>query len=72
MSTLAAVLLDEDPEVAGRYRRTLIDAIDEVHHIARNLGLDPDRLVAWQAPFAVRADAWLCRTDRLLRLRPDK
>jgi hypothetical protein len=72
VTTLAATLLDEDPDVAQRYRRELVDAIDEVHRIARNIGLDADVLVAWQAPFALRVDAWLCRTDRLLGLRPDR
>jgi hypothetical protein len=66
MSTLAAVLLDEDPEVAERYRRQFVDAIDEAHRIARNIGVDPDAVYSWQAPLALRADAWCHRVDQLL------
>jgi hypothetical protein len=64
VSTLATALLDEDPEVAERYRRHFLDAIDEVHRIARNIGLDP--FVAQQATWQLRCDAWCHRVDRLL------
>lgn len=55
-----AALPPDDPLVRAEHRR-LIEAIEQVHHSAYLLGLDP---VASYAPFTVRADAWLHRTRR--------
>jgi hypothetical protein len=53
-----------------RARRRFIDAIDEAHAAARVLGLDAAAIGLAHTPWPMRVDAWLCRTDRLLGLRP--
>jgi hypothetical protein len=48
----------------------LVELIEDVYKAARDLGLDPDELYALQAPWPLRADAWIARVDRLLGLLP--
>lgn len=56
---------DEMPPAVTR----LVDAIEETYAAAKALGLDPEALYAAQAPMALRRDAWLWRSSRLLRAR---
>lgn len=53
-----------------RAGRRLVQAIEETYAAARALGLDPDALYAAQAPFALRADAWLWRMTQMAGWRP--
>lgn len=53
-----ASLPSDDPIVRAEHRR-LIEAIEQLHHSARLLGLDP---LEQYAPLAVRVDAWLHRS----------
>jgi hypothetical protein len=46
--------------------KRLRDAIEETYAAAKVLGLDAEALYTEQAPFALRADAWLYRTGQLL------
>jgi hypothetical protein len=57
---------NETPPPVVRLR----DAIEETYAAAAALDLDPEALYAAQAPFALRADAWCYRVDRLLRAQP--
>lgn len=57
---LLADLPADDPLVLAEHRR-LVAAIEQVHHSAHLLGLDP---VEAYVPFSVRADAWLYRVER--------
>ena len=45
----------------------LRDALEEVRAAAKALGIDAERVYAEQAPLALRVDAWLWRSSRLLR-----
>jgi hypothetical protein len=54
---------DETPPPVARLR----DAIEETYAAAQALGFDPEAIYAAQAPFTMRCDAWLQRTQRLLR-----
>lgn len=53
-----------DPEAAARSR--LIEAIEEVRAAARALGFDPAAIGELYAPLALRIDAWLWRSSRLV------
>lgn len=59
--TAALASLPVDDPIVVAERRRLTEAIEQVHHSAKLLGLDP---LERYAPFAVRADAWLWRTRR--------
>lgn len=53
---------DETPPPVAHLRA----AIEETYAAARVLGLDPVAFYNAQTPFALRADAWCHRVDRLL------
>jgi hypothetical protein len=47
--------------------RRLRDAIEETYAAAKVLGLDAEAIYTVAAPFALRVDAWLWRTEQRLR-----
>lgn len=53
--------LPTDDELVQAEHRRLVEAVEQVHRSARLLGLDP---VQQYAPFSIRADAWLHRTEQ--------
>ncbi len=53
---------DETPPPVARLR----DAVEEIYAASNALGLEPEAVYAAQAPFAIRCDAWLHRTQWLL------
>jgi hypothetical protein len=57
---------DETPPPVARFR----DAIEKTYAAAHVLGLDAEAIYAAQAPFAMRCDAWMWRTSKLLRSPP--
>lgn len=57
----AIVALPLDDPILVAVRRRFVEAIEEAHHCARLLGLDPCEQTA---PLSLRADAWLWRSSR--------
>jgi len=56
-------------QLERRAARRVVEAAEEFYAAARAYGVDVDEARELHAPLALRIDAWLHRTDRLLRRR---